>query len=285
MIRNLFFVFVIGLFTPVVFAAQIAKIKGKSVLIDLAGTAAKPGDAFYALSSDGGRKALIRISKIKGDKAIGKIIKGRPAQGMALELRTKSASVAYKNNPYNAENKNRAYWGGLFGYSRDSMNVDINNSLSGQFLQTVNMTGSGFSGKALLDYELVPQVWFRGSSGLEMFNVSGGSVCGESNAQSCDAKIIYMTFDFLGRYVFKQGRLSPWLGAGVSLLFPATKSTTALSEASVTTTSVFNIAGGADIVMSQKMYIPLQIEYSIFPKSDEVSASAITFRVGAAFAF
>src|SRR3712207_7537313 len=55
------------------------------------------------------------------------------------------------------------------------------------------------------DYELFSQVWFRGLGGIEMFNVAGESACGTNNAQACDAKIMYASGTFVGRYVFSTG--------------------------------------------------------------------------------
>ena len=54
------------------FAADVAKVKGSAALLDLKGEPAAPGDLFYAKSADGKRRGIIQITKVKGDKAIGK---------------------------------------------------------------------------------------------------------------------------------------------------------------------------------------------------------------------
>jgi hypothetical protein len=290
MVRTLIGLISISLLAAPLFAAQITKIKGRNVLIDLKGDSASVGDSFYAVEADGKRKGLIEVSKVKGDKAIGKIVKGKPATGMRLEI--KPAGLTKRGvgdgNGHTTDSKamkGRAYFGGLFGYARDTMSVNVNSFNTNQFLENVSLSGSGFSGKGLFDYELFKQIWFRGEIGGEMFNASGKARCGTNNTQTCDVKIVYLSFDFLGRYVFSEGAFRPWVGGGVSLLFPASKSTTALDESSIGTTSVFTVAGGADLFLSPTMYIPLQVEYAMLPKSDEVEANWIAFRLGVAVPF
>lgn len=266
-------------------SAQIAKIKGKAALIDLQGDSVNPGDRLYAVSPEGKHKALIQIVKLKGSrKAIGKILKGSAEVGMSLESKGSSTKAQRNSAPYDGgmPSTSRAYYGGFFGFSMDSMTVNV---LNGTTTKAEALSGNGFSGKGLLDYELIRQVWFRGSAGLEMFNVSGAAGCGPGNNETCDAKINYLSFDFWGRYLFMEGTLRPWVGGGVSLLFPISKSTSALDEGSVTTTSVFGVGAGADFFISPHMYFPFQVEYGMLPKSNEVDASFISIRGGIAMPF
>lgn len=290
MMRTLTGLLFIVLALPSAFAAEITKIKGKSVLIELGGDAAAPGDQFWAMSEDGKRKALITIGKVKGDKAIGKITKGKPAVGMSLDLKVDKIAKGKKvkepveeEMPVSSEAR-RVNFGALFGYAQNSMSVNVN-ILASSTTKTADMSGSGFSGKALLDYRLLPQVWFRGTAGVEMFNASGGSICGAGNVEACDTKITYLTFDFMGRYLFSEGKFRPWLGAGVSLLFPVSKSTSALAESSIGPTSMYAVAGGGDIVIAPNMYVPIQVEYGMLPNSDEVEASSVGIRLGVAYGF
>ncbi|MBX3022399.1 MAG: hypothetical protein KF799_12065 [Bdellovibrionales bacterium] len=298
MMRHFGFVLVVALFSPILHAAQVTKVKGRSALINLQGTPASPGDTFYAL--DGGKKkALIRISKIKGDKAIGRIEKGNATAGMALSSASgggggsssgshasrDSGSRSNYSGGSSSSPSGRSYWGGMLGYGMDTMSVKVNHFTTGEYFGNASLSGSGFSAKALFDYELFPQVWFRGLGGLEMFNVAGDSICGSGNAQPCDAKIMYLSADFVGRYLFSMGMYRPWIGFGVSLMFPASKSATALSSESIGTTNVLAPQGGVDIFLSPTMYIPISIEYGMLPKSDEVDAKWMAVRVGMAVPF
>lgn len=290
MMRSLAVLCLLVFFTFNVFAGEISKVKGKRVLIDLKGTSAASGDVFYAVKSNGKRSAIIKISKVKGDKAIGSITKGKAEAGMTIE--PKPASVAgggsssKKSSSSSPPPDGRSYWGVLAGYAMDSMSVNVNSStVAGQSLGQANLSGTGFSFKGLFDYELFPQIWFRGTTGLEMFNVSGEAKCGSLNREACDAKINYLTFDFMARYVFSVGDFRPWGGFGIGLLFPMSKEATALQSNSISTTNVMVPAFGLDWFISSTSYIPISVEYGMLPKSDEVDAKWFAFRVGYAFPF
>jgi outer membrane protein W len=118
-----------------------------------------------------------------------------------------------------------------------------------------------------------------------MFNVTGAAKCADLNSQTCDAKIMYWSFDFIGRYVFSNGNIRPWAGAGLGLLFPVSKSATALQASSVATTNVMMVTGGVDWFVNPNLYIPVSVEYGILPKSDEVEANWISLRIGLAVPF
>ncbi len=273
------------------FAATVTKVKGKSALIDLQGEAASPGDSFYALGSGGKRTGLIKVAKVKGEKAIGKIVKGSVGAGMKLELApSKNASGgggggSNKRATTETKSDGRSYWGAMFGYGRDSMDVNVNDSVTGAFKEKAALSGSGFSAKGLFDYEVFSQVWFRGTAGLEMFKVAGPAKCGNLNGEACTADINYISMDFVARYVFTTTSFRPWLGFGVGLLFPMSKSATALQAQSISTTNVIMIPAGVDWFISPNLYIPISVEYGMLPKSDEVEASWIAFRVGFAVPF
>jgi hypothetical protein len=289
MMRSLVCVFLLSLSTSsFVFAAEVVKVKGKSALLDMKGDPAVPGDTFYAVKPDGKRAAIIRISKVKGDKAIGKVTKGKAAAGYTLEFKPAKVpgqmQAKEKTDSSGQPTAHRSYWGGVFGYSQTSWSVNVNDA-NDELFETIKMSGGGFSAKALFDYELFPQVWFRGSTGLEGISGTGPAKCGEDNTGPCDVSIYYLSMDFIGRYVFSNGTFRPWLGGGVELLIPASKKATAIAESSISTSNVIVVAGGFDWFTSPNLYIPITLEYGMLPKSDEVEATWIAFRVGFAVPF
>lgn len=267
------------LFSGAVFAAEITKVKGSSVLIELKGDAAAPGDQFFAIGSDGKRRALVVITKVKGDKALANISKGKPDAGMTLEPRTDASGkkVARKKGGGEDAPSSRSYWGAIGGLSMDSMKVQVK-SLAGT--TTTNLSGQGFSGNAFFDYELFKQIWFRGFAGVEGFNVGGTSVCGNSGKEACNASIYYISLNFIARYVFATGSYRPWLGGGLSMMFPASKSSSALDPSSISNTNVIQGAAGMDFFISKNTFVPFSVEYGILPKSNEVDASLIQIRLG-----
>lgn len=293
MMRNLVFaVLLLGL-SPGLFAAEVVKVKGKGVLIELRGDPAVTGDNFYVVSPDGKRRGMVKIKKVKGEKAIGTLTKGKAAPGYTLEFKQQKSvgkatdsKMAAPSMDDGSTRGSRAYWGALFGFAMDSMAVNVTSAPPANTnLGTVDMSGTGFSGKGLFDYELFSQIWFRGAAGVEMFNASGEAKCGPANNEACTAKLMYLSFDFIGRYVFGTGSFRPWVGGGLGLLFPASKDATALDTASISTTNVMIITGGFDWFTSPSFYVPVSVEYGLLPKSDEVEASWIAIRAGFAVPF
>ncbi len=289
MMRNLYIVLVWSLIltfhSVFSFAAEVTKVKGGSALIDLKGDSASAGDQFFALSSDGKKRGILQITKVKGDKAIAKITKGKAEAGMTLQARSGGGGNASKGrSKHTAQPTGRSYWGGVLGLAMDSMKVRVTNPIT-KVAADAALSGTSFSAKGLFDYELFPQIWFRGLGGLESFSARGSSICGTSGTDACNASIYYIAADFLGRYVFSEGNYRPWLGGGMSLMFPASKSASALDSGSISNTSVILISGGLDWFLSPTMYIPISIEYGLLPKSNEVEASWIEVRAGLAVPF
>jgi outer membrane protein W len=169
----------------------------------------------------------------------------------------------------------------------DSMSVKVlwqktvaGEHAEGDEKETSSLSGSGFSAKGLFDYDLGNNISIRGLGGIETFNVSGGSSCGPGNDSACTSKIIYLTGDGMARYLFSHKELRPWGGLGLSLLFPLSASGTALDPASVGSTWMLIAGGGVDWFINPKMYVPISIEYGMFPPTDQVKAHWIAVRAG-----
>ncbi|MCB0357948.1 MAG: hypothetical protein KDD40_13115, partial [Bdellovibrionales bacterium] len=109
--------------------------------------------------------------------------------------------------------------------------------------------------------------------------------CGTNNDSACDVEISYLALDLWGRYVMTQGTFRPWVGIGFNLLFPSSKASTAIDEESITSTSVFAGGLGFDWFFKSDMYLPVQIEYGIYPSSDTVKANYLAARFGVGIDF
>lgn len=283
MMRNILVLVLSSLFFCVgAYAADVTKVKGSNALVDLKGEPAAPGDTYFTLGSDGKRRGILQITKVKGDKAIGKITKGRVDIGMTLEKRVSAISPASGKSRKSGDTPSgTSYWGGMFGLGMDKMNVKVHSSThEGETVGTSSMSGIGYGGSGFFDYELFKHIWFRGLGGIEGFNAAGNSICGAANNSACNASIYYISLDFTARYVFTESTFRPWLGAGVALMFPASKTSTALDSASISNTTVIQVLGGVDYFINKDMFIPVSIEYGLLPASDEVDATWITFRIG-----
>jgi hypothetical protein len=288
MMRNLHAFVILGLLVGgPLFAGEISKVKGSNALVDLKGDSASPGDMFYT-NADGKHKGIIQITKVKGDKAIAKIVKGKVDLGMTTEPRPASAGMAKRRRGGGGggpASKDRSYLGVVLGFAMDKMSVQVNDFNTNANIGTANLSGNSFSAMGLFDYRMFTQIWFRGLAGVEGFAVSGTSICGTNNKEACNATIYYLAGDFLARYLFSEGSMRPWLGAGVELMFPASKTSTALNPASIGTTNALQVALGFDWFISRDSYIPFSVEYGLLPKSNEVEATWISVRAGMAFDF
>lgn len=268
------------------FAAQVTKVKGKGVLINLSGEAAMPGDKYFLVNSAGKKKAIIQITKVKNGQALGRVTAGHATVGMTLLRKGSDGSGSYSSQSYHPSSralgngylKSRSYWGPMLGYGLDSMDADLNTTPA----RSASMSGSAFSVNGFFDYQLFERVWFRGAAGYQGFSVKSSDSCPTG---SCNANVSYLDFTFLGRYLFTDTSFRPWAGAGFDLIFPISKSATALDSGSINTTGVIVITAGFDWSINPKMYIPVSIEYGLFPHSSTVNADWITLRAGVAWPF
>lgn len=272
------------------FSAQVAKVKGKSLLIDTQGDPLKPGEVYFVVDVDGSRKAIVKITKVKGNRALARLGKGVPQVGMSLQKRGQNVARSSRSSSapggYSSSGSgvSQSYWGALLGVGFDSLTADIISD-AGIKQGTASTSGTSFSFKGLYDHRLFDKVWFRGLFGIEGLKTEGSKACGNSANEACNVDIMYLSADAIGRYVFTEGQFRPWAGGGVSLLFPLSKSSTLLQTSSITNTYALIFAVGVDWEISPTMVIPLSVEYAMLPKSDTVEASWVQVRGGLAFPF
>lgn len=271
--------------TATTHAADVIKIKGASALIDLKGEPAAPGDLFYAISADGKKRGIIQITKIKGDKALGHLNKGRAEPGMTLEPKAPGGGSPVARERKSGGATGTMYWGGMLGYAMDSAQVKVYNTGTSVERENASLSGNGITAMGLFDYGFSPNLWIRALAGLENFNVKGPASCGIANAETCDAKIMYLSGSAAARWLFMTGNIRPWVGAGVSIMFPVTKSSTAFDSSSIGSTQVILAQGGVDWFINPNMYIPISLEYGLLPKSAQVQASWMELRFGIAVPF
>ena len=264
-------------------AARVRKVKGKRVIINTEGDRVKKGDLFYVMSASGKRKGIIKIRKVKGKSALGYLGRGKASKGDDLVARNrkdrKKGQTLARTGAPEAGGPSGSYWGLMAGVSSNTSDVQLvkNDGSNGD---KVALDGQGFSFKVFFDYPLLDWLWFRGLTGVEQFSVSGANDSDNLCEGSCDADITYLTGDFWGRIPLFGQSFKVWVGAGFNLLFPLSKSSSALDEGSITNTSIIGAGLGADWFLSRDSFIPVSFEYGLYPSSDQVDANAIFIRVG-----
>lgn len=265
-------------------AATVTQVKGKSVLINLQGDQIKAGDLMVVVDAAGKTRGIVKVRRVSGNRAIAVLGKGRAQAGWMLQARgaAKKSSTAAKAAPSQKSGSqtsasSQSYWGTLFGLGMNSLTVDQVNASGVATGESVALKGMGFSAKAFYDYNIFTSFWFRGMTGLEQLNASGNR---PSDSVSLKQDIMYLTFDLWGRFVFSTSNIRPWVGGGFSIMFPASKSGTALESASITNTSLMSFGVGLDYFRSGNFFIPISLEYGLYPESERVSANTIAFRAG-----
>ncbi|MGZ3771231.1 MAG: hypothetical protein ACXVCP_13150 [Bdellovibrio sp.] len=277
------------------FAATVSAVKGTKVLINLESDTIEANEEFYLINPDSGKKAaIIRVQQVKGQKALADILKGKAKEGYTLQAKgasslssqsgeTNSVSALAKTSENTTLKILKDSYGVTAGYITSTMSADVSYKDGFGITRTTNagMNGSGFALGGFYDYVFNPDLVGRAAANIEQFNVSGSaSAAGCSGGTNCDAKINYLSLYALGKWYPLQGKYRMWLGGGAGYLLALSKSSTALNESQISTNQVFTASIGTDIQQNRSNYIPISIEYSMFPDSPTVKANMIVVKAG-----
>jgi len=291
-------------------AAEVLKVKGDALLIDTAGDNIKSGETYY-LVTNGSKKGIVKIIKIRPGQALAKLVKGKALPNWTLQKRSsglKRSTVTktrkrtapkpkLTKKPYRKKRKAKKKLKGLalirskvasgiaLGFNQNNAEVEFGAPAA----RTDNYTGTSLSFESFLDYQ-VNQKWsLRGSLGMHKFEAGGdtsNTACPTANGTVgavCVIDLTYMNLDIWARYHFlTKKKYTAWGGAGLGILFvPEFGKTTALSEQDLATTTLIQVGGGLDIKLTEKLFFPVWGEYGLFPSSDTVnSMNSLSFYFG-----
>ncbi|GIL17793.1 MAG: hypothetical protein BroJett040_15440 [Oligoflexia bacterium] len=293
-IGNIIFIFVLTLWS-ISQAATISKVKNGKALISLDGTPAQEDTEFYVLSDEGAKMGQVRIIQVKGSKAIGVIIKGTASAGMTLTpLEDSLRRGSKKRPPKNTESedefadtdvvtikKKSVPIGVLVGYATNTMSMTGTKS---GVSASLAMTGTAFSAKGFYDYVISPSLSLRFLAGLDGFNASttttATAVCGGDS--TCSVKLSYLAFEGHALWTFwKQGLKKLWLSGGYSFLLTSSASSNIANfDTSGKTNNVYLFSVGMDFGLSKTSYIPVLLQYGMYPSGGGISASQIALISG-----
>lgn len=282
-------------------AAQLLQVKGANALIEFTSEETLPseGNQFYGLVG-GEKKAVIEITKVKGHRAIGRVISGtldvdatlspaptnQPPPPPSTPTATKPASREKKRPapPSVAKGKKSRYhreatpfeqmtFGALVGYALDTQTVTVSG-------QSLTMTGAGMSLSAFVDNPISGPLGLISRGGAEQFSVKGSK-----SGANVKTDLLYFTLDLLLRYDFMEGVFVPQAYGGISIHVPVGKSSDVLDTNQISTTTVFPIGIGAKYALSGTWYLTGSAEYVYFMPSSQVTTSAIAVRAGGGLSF
>jgi hypothetical protein len=278
--RTLTALSLLALISVTAHAAVITKVSGEQVLIDLQGDSSYTEGSRYLLMVGDKKKAVVEISKVKGDRAIGKVLKGTAqVSGTLAALPTSGgASSAASSAPARSSRSARSSsrrsrrersgsitYGGVIGYGSTSQTVAVT---KGGVSETIAMTGSSISLKGFADLPI-----------SENFGVAGSS----PNLGAVETKIMYLSADVLMRYLFLEGKFRPFPLLGMGLHYPLSKSSGVLDVQRISATTIFFLGGGFNYTLNETMYLHATLEYGLFPPSNDVKTSLIAGRIGVGF--
>ena len=258
-------------------AATITKIKGTKVLISNEGSDLKINEKYFGVNSSGKKRTVLRITAVKGQQSVAEAVKGKPEVGLTLLIvkasKKKSENSNQVSSNQDSSNSKFSHMGVLGSYLMNKMAVKF--SINGTEYTTA-MTGTGFGLLGYYDYDMSSQFQLRGLAGIEQFQVA--EAC--SSLAACNANITYFSGYGLGKYNLMKGPTSAWVGAGLGFLYALSKSSTVLDSSLITSTYTITFSGGVDFNMGASHYLPVVLDYSLFPSSASVTASFIALRVG-----
>lgn len=275
-----------------VFAAQVTAVKGKQILVS--GDNLQKNGVYYTVQQ-GKKKGVIKVVSLKGNKGLAVLVKGNAAKGHSLVSRSsKTTTTARKTTPRKSKSSDKYIEtskpsfdnktgykprtgksisiGILVGYQQNTAAVDFSGS-------TESLSGSSVGFKLFGDYPLSDNFNLRAEFGSVPFLAEGGTCLSEI----CRMNISYLGGGIWGRFMLGKdsNKTRFWGGAGASLIFPTgTGDTNAVNVDEVGSTLIFNIGGGLDYNLNDKYFIPVSVEYTLFPPNDDVAASMILVKAG-----
>ena len=276
----------LSLVSPNAEAARITRVKGSQVMIDLEGSSEYTEGGRYLVIVGGKKKAVVEITKAKGGKAIGKVLKGTAAIDGTLQAlgggsgggSTKTASKSRRSRSNRDRSSSDSFQdltvGAVLGLGLTSQSVTATNQSNQS--ETISMSGSGFSLKAFGDLPISGNLGAIGRVGLEKFGVSGTPQAGGD----VKTDIMYITADLLLRYTFLDGDFKIFPLGGLGLHYPISKSSDVLNVQQISATTIFFLGGGLQYKFSDTMYATATAEYGLFPPSNDVKTSLIAIRGG-----
>jgi hypothetical protein len=267
-------------------AADVIQAKDGRVLIRFTpgSETIKEGEKYFVMV-DEKKRAIVEIKQVKGDKAIGQVVKsssGAALTGGKLKFAQTGGASASKtaNNSHGRRARSRSgamssrpsadmSWGVLGAYGLDS-----------QTIKSISLSGSGYELKGFFATPLIDNLDLVGRVGYEKFLVTGKSNLGNEKVD-----IQFLSADGLFQYNFTESSVVPYVMAGMAFKYPLSQSSGGLLVEKSTIQAVALAGGGVNWNFSQNWYACFQAEYSYFLMQTDVTTSVIAIRAGLGLPF
>ena len=292
---TVFFALVLFFITHSAMAAKVSQVKNNKVMLSLEGDGTTTGSELFIINPQGKKVAIVRVTQVKGDRAIGDIVKGSVKPGYTTQLKSAGSGSASSSagssssgdSYYDKKLNQRAHTGNSYGviggYLMNSMSASFTPVAGGSKVNP-SMSGTGFGALGFYDYALSSSFVGRAMVGMEQYNVAGSITTADcSLTTNCSVNLTYLSMYGYGRWNLTQGNYKTWIGGGFGYLYAMGKASTFLKADQISANQIFMFSAGMDIRLSAKTYVPVSLEYGMFPSSDSVKASIIYLRAGYAW--
>lgn len=296
--HRIFLLLILSVISSPAFAGTVVKTNGDKVYIVFdpseGGTFQK--DDYFNLTNKQGKKiGVVELKKVQGYKAVGVLKKGRATKGNGTLFRSvgkkskmkkldgttqkQKSSIYDDEEDFNTSSPEGATrWGLQVGYGMAEQDVEQDTGTSSQ-------SGSSLAVKGIMDYPLLKTLSLYGGFGAEMFSVSGTGKNAQTQQINVDisSKITFLTVDALMKWSAIKGKSSQfYLLGGLGIFHPLSKSSDSIDSGTISSLAVGEFGAGFEFPLGGLM-IPMDITYYLFPKSETVSTSIISIKVGVFF--
>jgi len=274
---------------------SVSQVKGQKLIIQMDGEEFSPGSEVFIVNSAGKKIGLVTIKQVKGSKALGEITKGRANPGDSTQLRgtpapTNNASEDSSPTKSRSAGKKGQHRGGLMlGYSMNSMTLTVQHPSITSRKADVTLKDNTINLKAFYDYPLSEDFNIRASAAYETFGGKGTTadlICNNGASAECSVNYSYLGLEGSAQYNFITGPSRYWVGLGYSFLLTLSKANNIPNLTDSSTNQMILFSTGADFGMGRSgSFIPVSLEYGMFPGSSNVNASSIILRGGYGMTF
>ena len=199
-------------------AGEVIQVKSNKVLLSISPGEFKVGDEAYTTGPDGKRKGLVKITTVRGDKAIGELEKGAADKGFKLQIKLNANPTppppppkATANNlddalgvpaaatdagrserpPFGFMKVGKSGMGALVGLSQNTLKLQ---AVAGATSESLALAGSSFNLLGFVEMNNSRKMTTRLAFGVEQFEVSGSATnaifC--SNTNTCGVGFTYL---------------------------------------------------------------------------------------------
>lgn len=272
----------LGLSLPTLVSAQeITSVKGSKIFVE-SQAPLEVGTQLDVLSSDG-RMGTVEIVKVKGSKALAKVVDGDAKVGSKLKIR-KGDSIKAETTKRKEGLGKRFRFGFLGGVAMPAQTIKLTHPTLGG--ETITPSGTSFNVGALFDLTLTRLLSARMIVSMDKFVTSTTSrlgLCNRGTSTSCTSDITFLLIEPWAKInLIKNPSFGLFLGFGGQLMIPLSVATTTLNPDFVQTSFAMAPGIGADITLG-KIVLPLQLEYAFLPSTEDLKTNILRIRTGLMF--